>query len=281
MARRLERTWSRLPVLLRAVVAVFVILSIGQLPPGLFLVIGLKYTPAFPWWLAATGIWLWLFWRYLDGRWWPTTTSRTRHDLFRAASLPAPVWVWALGAGSLGMISILAVALLTGFVADLPAEAYVAPMNLSAYSSLTIFAFFLNLAATAGVVEEAAFRGYMISMVEKRYGWVIAITAAAILFFLVHLIHAYATVAFIPFFAAYSLLHGVMVYLTRSVVPSVVLHALGDLSILPIQYGVVRSPFGSSVSAHVLVIACCGVGSAIALWQVARIVRTAHGEIAA
>jgi membrane protease YdiL (CAAX protease family) len=61
--------------------------------------------------------------------------------------------------------------------------------------------FFLALAGTAGVVEEAAFRGYMLSQVQRRHGWIVAITLVGALFYVVHLSHAYPTIAFLPFFA--------------------------------------------------------------------------------
>ena len=64
----------------------------------------------------------------------------------------------------------------------------------------------LSVAATAGVVEEAAFRGYMLSIIEARHGWVAGILIVALLFYAAHLSHAYATIAFLPFFMAYSLL---------------------------------------------------------------------------
>ena len=37
-----KQVWSRLPVLVRAVLVAFVILSVGQMPPGLFLFLGLR-----------------------------------------------------------------------------------------------------------------------------------------------------------------------------------------------------------------------------------------------
>lgn len=270
MANAMQKLWARLPVLLRASVVAFLILSIGQLPPGLFLAIGLKLTPRFPWWLVPTIVWLWLFWLYLDGHWWPPSTAAPRHDNLRGGRLPARVWLWSLVAGGLGMISVLAVALLTGLVADLPSKAYEAPFDLSGYPPWTVLAFFLNIALVAGVVEEAAFRGYMLSMAQRRHGWAIAIVSVAILFYLVHLSHAYATWAFVPFFFAYSVLHGLLVFLTRSILPNVVLHTLGDLTILPIQYGIVRNPLGSSVRAHVLTVVLFGLASAFAFWQCYR-----------
>ena len=253
----LLRLWSRLPALVRGSAIAFAILIIGQLPPGLALLAGLRYTPRVPWWLAITAAWLWLFWSWLK-----------RRDQLRAPPLPARVWLWSMAGGGAGMIAVLTGALLTGRIATLPAEAYAAPFDVSRFPWWTVAAYFLSVAATAGVVEEAAFRGYMLSIVERRHGWTVAIVSVAILFYLVHVGHAYATVSFAPFFFAYSLLHGLLVFLTRSIRPSVVLHTLGDLTILPIQYGVLASPLGSSIRAHLLVMIVCGGLAALGLSRV-------------
>lgn len=264
MNNTLHRLWLRLPAIMRAIVVAMLILGVGQMPPGVFLLVGLRLTPDVPWFFLATVLWLYLFWSWLNGRWWPASTSGIRREYLRADRPRGRVWWWSLVAGGLGMVSVLSVALLTGLVARLPRAAYDAPFDLGPFPAYTVVAFFASIALTAGVVEEAAFRGYMISIVQRRHGWPIAILAAAVLFWLVHLSHAYATLAFVPFFMAYSALHGALVYLSRSILPSVMVHALGDLTILPIQYGVVANPLGSSVRLHALSVVGFGAAAALA-----------------
>jgi membrane protease YdiL (CAAX protease family) len=268
-----HRLWCRIPVLVRAAIVALFILNLGQVPPGLFLIVGLRFSPAVPWFLVATAIWLAIFWQYLGGRWWPASSAAVRRQDLRGAPLPFRVWFWSLCAGGLGMVCVLSSALLTGLVADLPDEARKAPFDLAGFPWWTQAAFFLSIAAVAGIVEEAAFRGYMLSMIERRHGWVIGIASVAILFYVVHLSHAYATLAFAPFFLAYSLLHGVLVFLTRSILPSVVLHAMGDFTILPIQYGILAGPFGSSVSVHALVVASTLLAAGVAMRKLAIVTR--------
>jgi len=62
-----------------------------------------------------------------------------------------------------------------------------------------------------------------------------------VLFYLAHLSHAYATLAFAPFFLAHGLTLGLLVFYTRSIVPGIVLHAVSDFIVLPMQYGVIPS----------------------------------------
>ena len=51
------------------------------------------------------------------------------------------------------------------------------------------------------MVEEVAFRGYMLSGIQRRFGWAVGISLVTILFYVAHLSHAYATLAFVPFFS--------------------------------------------------------------------------------
>lgn len=261
--------WRRLPAVLRGAIAAFVILSIGQIPPGVFLTLGLRFTPAIPWFLLGTAAWLAVFWWYVAGGGSPVQTQSVRRRRFQGGSISIRTWMWALVAGGLGMASVLSGALLTGLVADLPAAAYEAPFDLTPFPTWTVVSYFVQVAIVAAVVEEAAFRGYMLSMVRERHGIVIAIATVAILFWLVHLGHAYATPAFIPFFAAYSALHGLLVYYSGSIRPSIVLHAAGDLTILPMQYGVVRDPLGAAVGPHVAAVLGFGLGAifVFVLWR--------------
>ena len=117
-----------------------------------------------------------------------------------------------------------------------------APIDFSKYRALTIICAIACISATAGVVEEAGFRGFLISPIQRRYGWTIAILISGIMFFLDHhLSHAYATFVFLPFFLAISAVHGLLVKYGGSIRPSVLLHALADFIVIPVTYGLVGS----------------------------------------
>lgn len=265
----INQAWARVPALVRGPGLAISILILGQLPPGVFLVLGLRLTPTLPWFLAATLIWLLVYWSYLNGRWPPPGTTTRRRQLLRGGPLAPQTWLYTLLTGAFGMSSVLTVALLTGLVVELPPAAYDAPIDLSPYPWWTTLAVFVHLALVAGVVEEAAFRGYMLSIVQQRHGWAIGILSVALLFYAVHRSHAYATLEFLPFFLAYSLLHGLLVCFTGSILPSVGLHAVGDLVILPIQYGVVADPLGDSVAAHLWAVVGFGALTLLAMWRLA------------
>ena len=234
------QVWNKVPIILRAILLALLILIVGQLPTGLIF-FNLHITASIPWFLPITLLWLWLLWRYLNGWGWPASTAQIRSQNLRAHKIPAKVWLWSILGGGIGLMSVLGLTFVISHHFELPAKAYEAPFDVTLFPVWTIFSFFVAIAITAAVVEEAAFRGYMLSQLQKRYGWQWGILITAIVFYVAHLSHAYATIAFLPFFLAYSILHGYLVYLTRSILPSVFLHALGDITILPIQYGVLRN----------------------------------------
>jgi len=266
-------------VLIRAVIVGELILTVGGLPAFL-LFVNLKVAPAIPWSLATTALWLWLCWRYLNGTGWPRFTSLQRKRDLRGCRLSAQMWRWSLLAGGLGMVSVGALAFLTPRVASIPRDAFKLPVDLSTVPVWTMWSILLAISAFAGVLEEAAFRGYMLSQIERRHGWVLGILITGTVFFADHhFSHAYATVAFLPFFLAVSTLHGLLVYFTRSILPSVLLHTVADLVVIPIQYGLVGHPVVSTLSIHALdssSLTCVGLLVGFGVASVPAFVRLAH-----
>ncbi len=231
--------WREIPVLLRAVLIAELVATIGGLPPGALLLANLKFLPGVPWLLPATALWLWLFWRWMNGAGWPRSTAESRRRDLRARPLPARVWLWSLLAGGLGLVSVVAFALLLARFANVPRDAYKLPVDFSTLPLWTVISAVLAISVTAGVVEEAAYRGYLISPIARRHGWAVAILISGLMFFVAHLNHAYVTLAHLPFFLAVSAVHGLLVYLTGSILPVIVLHAAADVLLIPLQYGLI------------------------------------------
>src|SRR4030095_15652715 len=112
---------------------------------------------------------------------------------------------WSILAGGLGMVSVVGLAFLTPRLAEIPRDAFKLPIDFSAYPAWNVGSILLAISAVAGVVEEAGYRGYMLSGIERRHGWIVAVLVTGFLFFLDHhFSHAYATVVFLPFFMAVS-----------------------------------------------------------------------------
>jgi membrane protease YdiL (CAAX protease family) len=238
----LKRVWNRFPVIVRAIIVGELVVSIGGLPPPLAIIANLRTTPRVPWMIVATALWLWLFWWYLRGGGWPRQTAESRTRDLRGDPLAARVWGWALLAGTFGIASTIALGFATLRAAGVTREAFASPINLSNYPMLSVICAIASISATAGVVEEAGFRGYMLSPIQRRHGWVVGILITGFMFFLDHhFSHAYATFAFLPFFLAISAVHGLLVKYSGSIRPSVVLHGIADFFVIPIMYGLVGS----------------------------------------
>jgi len=245
----LSHFWNRLPAIVRGILVAELVVSLGAIPPSVEVILNLRTSPSIPWMLVVTFAWLSIFWWYVSGHGRPRSTQEARRRDLRAPSLSKPAWIWALIAGTLGITGTIAMAFVTARLARLPREAFASPVDFSKYGTLTIICAIACISATAGVVEEAGFRGFLISPIQRRHGWTIAILISGIMFFLDHhLSHAYATFVFLPFFLAISVVHGLLVKYSGSIRPSVLLHALADFIVIPVSYGLVGTFSVESVS---------------------------------
>jgi membrane protease YdiL (CAAX protease family) len=84
-------------------------------------------------------------------------------------------------------------------------------------------------AAVSGIAEEAAFRGYMQSILEDWAGPADAILITSLFFGLVHFSHGMAfALPRLPYYLAIGAIYGVLTWRTGSILPSMVLHAGGN-----------------------------------------------------
>ena len=278
----MTRLWNRIPVIVRAVLVGYLVDQVGQLG-AVFIFANLKLFPQVPWMLAAAAAWLWAFWRYVNGAGWPRSTREARRRDLRARPLPGTVWRWSLLAGGLGMAGVVGLGFLTPRLAEIPRDAFKLSLDFSAYPPWTVVSILLVISAVAGVAEEAGYRGYMLSPIAHRHGWIAATAVTGLVFFLDHhLSHAYATFAFLPFFLAVSALHARLVYLTGSILPSIVLHAAADFAVIPVQYGllgtvpvssVLRNGVDSSFLVEIALTILCGGAAVPAFRKLAVIAR--------
>lgn len=223
---RCASLWRRLPVILRSVLAGIVLAAAGTVPWAALVSANTKYWSAVPWAVPPTAVYLWLFWRYVRGAGWPRSTAAARRSSCRANRLPEDVWGMAFLAGGLGLVAVL---LLQGVMSRLVALPAQQDLDVSQYPFVTAVAWVLMSAAVAGVVEEASFRGYMQGPIERRHGPVIAILVTGSVFGFAHFTHPEVTVVLMPFYLAVAAVYGALAYLTNSILPSLALHAGGNV----------------------------------------------------
>jgi membrane protease YdiL (CAAX protease family) len=155
---------------------------------------------------------------------WPQSFAPKRRASLRAERLSALVWRWSLLAGGLGLAASIALFIVSHRLMRWPLTSLV---DLSHIPSATLLLTILMSAAVAGINEEAGFRGYMQGQLERRYGPAIGIAIASIVFGLAHQSHG----AFVPailFDIGWGAFHGLLTYLSGSILPAVVLHSSAD-----------------------------------------------------
>jgi membrane protease YdiL (CAAX protease family) len=222
---RVAELWRRIPAVVRAVVTALAVLLLGTIPPGILVQANLRVGTAAPWSLALVAVYLWVFWRYVGGTWWPRGTAQARKAWLRAGSCTLPVWAWALAAGALGVGFTLALTAAYQRLVPFPRMPF---PDLSRAPDATVAGVLVLTAVTAGVVEEAAFRGYLQLPLELRWGPTLAIAATAVLFALAHLGNGAFAASRLPFYLSFGVFLGAIAFLARSILPAIVVHAVYD-----------------------------------------------------
>ncbi|MDP4261829.1 MAG: type II CAAX endopeptidase family protein [Bacteroidota bacterium] len=218
--------WKRLPLIVRAILTGGIAAAVGTFTWSLLVQANLKILPGVPWSIFPASFFLWIFWRYLQGKGWPRSTSEIRKTNLRANRLSGDVWASAIFAGILGLIALLLFMRVMNRMIRLPQQEVA---DLVSIPRITLFFLLLMGSAVAGIVEEASFRGYMQGPIERRYGPVMAILITGLLFGSAHFVHPETTVALMPFYLGVAAVYGMLAYITNSILPGMILHAVGNV----------------------------------------------------
>jgi membrane protease YdiL (CAAX protease family) len=218
--------WKRTPVLLRAVFTGLLVATAGTLPWAVLVSFNLRYWSGVPWAVPPTALYLWLFWRYVRGEGWPRSTAETRRANCRANSLSEEALGAALIAGVLGLGALMTLLGVLGRMVSLP------PQRIDDFSRVplvTLVCWLIMSAVVAGIAEESSFRGYMQGPIERRHGPAIAILVTGMVFGFMHFTHPEVTLVLMPYYMAVAAVYGALAYLANSILPSVMLHAGGNM----------------------------------------------------
>jgi membrane protease YdiL (CAAX protease family) len=210
-------------VVLRAVLVGMLVAMAGTIPRNLIFAANLRYQPGVPWAVPLTALYLWFFWRYLQGAGPPDSTSDERRAGLRANRVSGRLWALALVSGGLGIVALVFGLRIVNRLVVLPQQSL---QELAHVPHGTAFALLLMAAPVAGIVEEAAFRGYMQGPIERRYGVPVAILITGTMFAIAHLDFTWILW---PYYLAVAALFGTVTYLTKSILPALVLHTGGNL----------------------------------------------------
>lgn len=218
--------WDRIPSIVKAVLTGLLIAAMGTTPWALLVSLNLKYGSVLPWTVPVMAVYLWFYWRYLQGAWWPKSTTEIRKTNCRANPLSDKAWGAALFAGISGLVFIVSFQAVLSRMIRLPTQPI---QDLSRIPALTVFFFVIMSGVVAGVAEEVAFRGYMQRPIEKKHGPLMAILVVGVVFGFAHFTHPEVSLILIPYYLVVSAVYGMLAYFTNSIVPSLVLHAGGNI----------------------------------------------------
>lgn len=237
----MDQTSRRTPLVIACAAAVVLglaVAGVGAFPWPLLAQLNARLAPQLPWCIPATLLWLGILWKYLNGAGWPRSTSRDRQALLRANRLPRPARIWVAGSIVVGCITLVAAYLVAIQFVDLPAHAF-RPRTAGSLSWGVSIMVMATSALVAGVVEEAAYRGYMQGLLGRRLSSPIAITITTLAFTGVHLLGGAKMLPLAIPVAAASVLFGALTSTSGSILPAIALHTLTDATTLPLEWELV------------------------------------------
>jgi uncharacterized protein len=203
------------------------IAAIGLAPWVASIRMNMRVEPETPWAAATTICWLVIMLLWLGGAGWPRRAAAFRRFHLRLWRPEPGAWSGDNLAAILGLCCAL-VGLTAIWILMSSGRA---PADLSEYPAPAIPLSILIVGPlVAGVVEEAAFRGYMQSHLE-RIGPTFAILVTSAAFTLLHATHGLIyLLAVAPGFFLASVVYGYLALKSGSILPGMVLHFLGDFA---------------------------------------------------
>ena len=218
--------WGGVPAIVPAIAGGLALMTAGTVPWALLAAANQRFFTSVPWAVIPASLYLWLFWEYAGGKGWPRSSRGQRRLNRRATPLSDGVWAASLLAGTLGLAAVLLLFRVVNRLLVLPQEQV---PDVSHMPAATVALLLVMASVVAGVVEEVSFRGYMQRPIEQRHGPAVAILVTGLLFGFVHFTHPEVTLVLLPYYAAIAAVYGTIAHLTDSILPGLVLHAIGNV----------------------------------------------------
>ena len=218
---------KHIPVVVSAgILALVLTAAVGGIWTTL-LVANLAISPAIPWAVAVMALLLWLMWQYLDGRWWPRSTSGARHRALRAKPVSGQTLAWAVIAGMLSIVALAGLWFVLFQLARIPATRTL--VDYSRYPLLSVALLLIMASLVSALPEEASFRGYFQGSLEQRLSGPVAILIVALVMAPEHALTQGFVWPTLVFYLFVDVMLGAMAYLTGSILPGIVVHSIGLL----------------------------------------------------
>jgi membrane protease YdiL (CAAX protease family) len=191
---------------------------------GVLLTLNLRTGGAFPWAVAPMALVLWMVWTFLGGRWGLPRSQAARRRLLRSRRLPRPVLFWALAAGLLWMGSLAGLWIVLHRL--MPVQTNPLPA-LSEYPAFTGVVALAMASISGAVSEEAAYRGYFLSALERAGLGRSAVLLAALVMAPQHALSQGFVWPNMLFYFLFDGMQGAITFVTRSIRPGIATHTIG------------------------------------------------------
>jgi len=205
-----------------AAFAIVLTAAVSGVWTGLLLA-NLASTPAVPWAAAVMAVVLGAAW-WLIGGWGPAGSREKRRTLLRGAAPSSRLFAWAMIAGLCWIV------FLAGFWVVVH-QLVAAPSNplpdLSKIPPTTIVISFIMASLSGAVSEEAGFRGYFQGALERSGAGLGTVAISALVMMPEHALSQGFVWPTVAFYLLVDFMLGGLAYLTKSIVPGIVVHALG------------------------------------------------------
>lgn len=231
--------WTRLPVIVRAILTGIVIgLVAANVWPILLLKLGMPLAAAAE--VIFLGIYIW----WVSGGGPPRSWNASRSDSFRTGVLSPSQWAWGLIAAVFFAATVHAAIVVLFRLVPFPAAAFHQGYDFSGIPSPQMqWLAILVSAASAGICEETGFRGYMQRPIEKRHGAVVAILISSLFFTLLHLNKGWSTAGMVPIVFGAGLLLGILAWASGSLIPGIVGHTVMDVGLFGYWWSQIAGTF--------------------------------------
>jgi membrane protease YdiL (CAAX protease family) len=266
---------KRLMIIVWAGVIALLILTVGQLVWGALLSTNLKVSPKIPWSAAVMALVLWLMWQYLNGRWWPRSKAEARRRNLRAFPVSKRVFAWSLVAGVFSIAALSGLWIVFFQISRTPANALA---DVSSYPLLTVIATLLMSSLAAPFSEEAAFRGYAQTILERNFRAPTAILISSAMFAAAHLTYGLYWPKLSVYFL-FGVAAGVGARLANSIFPVIATHVMADLTFFSLVWPhdaarrlVTQGGADTWFWIHVAQVVAC---TPVAVWSFRRLARSA------
>jgi membrane protease YdiL (CAAX protease family) len=215
-------------ILWTGVFAIAMTVLVSGVWAGLLLT-NLAHSPGLPWSSIVMAIVLWALWSFLDGKGAPAGTRDARRSYLRAAPLPRRVYSWALIAGLLWVVFLAGFWIVLQQLVSIPGNKL---PDFSTLPVLTVIATLIIACASGAVSEEAGFRGYFQGALERSGLGPAAILCTALLMAPIHALTQGFVWPTLVFYLLVDGMLGALAYLTKSILPGILVHAVGLFTFL-------------------------------------------------